>query len=151
MCLHRSGMLNDSELCNLMVYALSYLGNTKLPIHIYLLILIFPGSIGLLITDSFPNDKPVPFAQFVDFFASNFFAQLVDFPTRENNLLYLILVDVSCISNVCADLPLCNSGNVSIVFDLIITNVDKQNIITDEATANALGPPNRPTAATATE
>jgi len=45
--------------------------------------------------------------------------QLVDFPTRENNTLDLILVDdMSLITHVCADVPLGTSDHVTVQFKI---------------------------------
>jgi hypothetical protein len=56
---------------------------------------------------------------FLTYFLSNDFVQLVNFPTRENNILDVILVDDPfLIADVIPDVPFGSSDHISIHFNL---------------------------------
>ena len=63
---------------------------------------------------------------FLNFVITHGFVQLVDFPTRESNLLDIILTDDEClVTSVISDLPLGHSDHTSIVFTMSVAPVCK--------------------------
>ena len=68
------------------------------------------------------------------YLATNSFSQLVNFPTRDNNILDLVFTDnTSLVINVCADIPLSSSDHDSINFtvNLYANNGPSSNFASD--------------------
>jgi len=74
---------------------------------------------------------------FLSFVITRGFIQLVDFPTRERNLLDIILTDDEClVTSVLPDAPLGHSDHTSIVFTLSVSSCARLLLLTP---APALG------------
>ena len=108
------GFAKQTENCRFLSDALTFLINTDLPICIL-------GDFNLPGTDwsscsSSDNDD---YYSLDNFFIVNFFSQLVNFPTRNENILDLIFTDnMSLVTNVRPDLPLASSDHASISFNI---------------------------------
>ena len=86
----------DDTMCSLIIAALEHLSNTtSLPVCIM-------GDLNLPLIDWSSNStSDIMHTKFLTFFLSNSFIQFVNFPTRDSNILDVILVDdPSIICNV---------------------------------------------------
>ena len=71
-------------------------------------------------------------SKFLTFFTSNSFSQLVNFPTRESNILDLILVDdPTIISDVHSTAPIGSSDHLCVMFNLELTADDNNSFSND--------------------
>src|SRR5437870_2208406 len=72
------------------------------------------------------------YTEFLSYFTNNSLLQLVKFPTRENNLLDIILSDHSQqISNISSFAPIGTSDHLTLLFDLALEYDIESNICTD--------------------
>jgi len=109
-------LLSDICMCRLLLSAFMYIGNTNLTVCIV-------GDLNLPLMDwvngSSPNNDI--YIEFLSYFNHNSFVQLVNFPTRNNNLLDVILTDnPQQINNIHSLPPIGNSDHLTIVCNLII-------------------------------
>lgn len=121
--------LNDFNMCQLLISAFMYLGNTNLPICI-------TGDFNLPLMDWMNNSSPNQqvYIEFLSYFVNNSLVQLVDFPTRENNVLDIILSDSpSQIRNITSTAPIGSSDHLTILFDLVL-ELDTESNFSDEST-----------------
>ena len=81
-------LVSDLDTCQLLISAFMYMGNTNLSICII-------GDFNLPLMDWVNNCSPNNdvYIEFLSYFKNNSLVQLVDFPTREKNLLVVILTD----------------------------------------------------------
>lgn len=117
----------DVNLCSLTIAALEYLSNTGLPVCIM-------GDFNLPLIDWSNNstaDNDIH-SKYLTYFMSNSFNQVVNFPTRDANILDLIFIDdPTMISNVRKTAPLGSSDHLCILFNLEFVVNDCNNFIID--------------------
>jgi hypothetical protein len=109
-------LINDFNICKLLVSAFMYLGNTSLTFCIV-------GDFNLPLMDWVNNSSPnhKVYIELLSYFQSNSLEQLVSFPTRDNNLLDIILSDnPSQFRNIAPMAPIGSSDHVTILFDLVL-------------------------------
>src|SRR5688572_929147 len=100
-----------------------FIGNTNLPVCI-------TGDFNLPLMDWVNNCSPNQnvYIELLSYFKNNSLEQLVDFPTRENNVLDIILSDnPTQIRNIASTAPIGSSDHLTILFDLALESDTDSN------------------------
>jgi hypothetical protein len=97
------------------------------------------GDLNLPLMDWINKSAPdnVVYSEILAFLMSNSFTQVVNFPTRDSNILDVILVDdPTIISGVHSSAPLGSSDHVCIVFNIELLRLDSSSYISSSDNNN---------------
>jgi hypothetical protein len=119
--------LSNLSTCQLLVSAFMFISNTNLSICI-------AGDFNLPLMDWTNNCSPNNnvYIEFLSYFTSNSLVQLVNFPTREDNILDVILSDnPQQICNIRSCAPIGSSDHLSVLYELVLNSDTVTNVFID--------------------